>query len=109
MPRRAVRLLATIGACSAFAFALPSGAGALDLEVNTPHINVLPPHVNVTKPHISVATVNLRHHRLSTGTHTLKNVNKLGGSQGNTDTTTVNTPFVGPAFAGSDLGGPILL
>ncbi len=106
MPRHAVRLLATIGACSAFALALSSGAGAVEVEVNTPHINIPTPRINVPKPHVNVPTmnnvptVNLRHHRLSKGANTLTNVNKLGGGQGSTTTTTTgNTPFVGPSNA----------
>ena len=107
MPRHTVRLLATIGACSAFALALSNGASALDLEVNTPHINVPPPRVNVPKPHINVPTVNLPHRRLSTGANTLKNVNKLGGSQGN-GTTTAKTPFVGPSDTGGSAEGKVI-
>jgi len=98
MARHSVKLLATIGACSALTLALSSGAGAL--EIKTPSIDVPKPHINVPKPHIDVPTVNLRHHRLSTHANTLPNVNKNklgGGSQGSTTTTTAKTPFVGPS------------
>ncbi len=118
MPRHTVRLLATIGACSALALALSSSAGAVEVEVNTPHINIPTPRINVPKPHVNVPTmnnvptVNLRHHRLSTGTNALTNGNKLGGGQGNaTGTTTANTPntpFVGPSDAGGSAKGKVL-
>ncbi len=55
MAGHTVRLLAT---CSAFAFALSSSAGAL--EINTPRVNVPAPHINVPKPHINVPTVKLQ-------------------------------------------------
>ena len=47
MPRRAALLLATIGACSGFTFALLTSACALD--VHTPHISTPTPHITAPK------------------------------------------------------------
>jgi hypothetical protein len=81
MVRHTVRLLAT---CSAFAFALSSSAGAL--EINTPRVNVPAPHINVPKPHINVPTVKLQ---LSNHVNTV---------------TSVRTPSVGSSNAQGALG-----
>ena len=103
MARRTVRLLATMGACSALALTLSSGAGALEIStphvnIPTPHINVPTPHINVPKPHINVPTLNLRHDWLSNRANTFRNGNKLGGG------TTVNTPFVGSSDSQGSIG-----
>ena len=103
MGRHTVRLLATMGACSAFALMLSSGAGALEIStphvnIPTPHINVPTPHINVPKPHINVPTLNLRHDWLSNRANTFRNGNKLGGG------TTVNTPFVGSSDSQGSIG-----
>ena len=100
MARHAVRLLATMSACSAFAFALSSGADALEIStphvnIPTPHINVPMPHINVAKPHINVPTVNLHHDWLSNRTNTFKSVNKLGGG---------TTPSIGSSASQGSLG-----
>jgi hypothetical protein len=84
MVRHTVRLLAT---CSAFAFALSSSAGAL--EINTPRVNVPAPHINVPKPHINVPTVNLR---LSNHVNTV---------------TSVRTPSVGSSNAQGSTQGAL--
>jgi hypothetical protein len=98
MPRHAVKLLATLGACSALAITLSSGGNALEIE--TPHVTVPTPHITVPKPDINVPTVNTGRNWLSNHAKTHA---KFGTGQGSTVpggkslTTTVNTPFVGPS------------
>jgi hypothetical protein len=66
MPRRAVLLLATIGACCGFAITPSTRASALD--IHTPQVKVPTPHINVPTPtlHPTAPKLNDRHSTSST-------------------------------------------
>jgi hypothetical protein len=83
MPRRAVLLLATIGACCGFAVTLSTRASALD--IHTPQVKVPTPHINVPTPtlHPTTPKLNDRH---SSGVNAL-----TGGSSKGTGSPGVKT------------------